>query len=135
MIAGAPFKFARPDLDEDDVAELFYTSGTTARPKGVMLTHRALYMHAMGGVAMLGIDDSTVQLHSIPLFHVNGWGTPHSVTMTGGRHVMLPRFDPAQVLETIERERVTDVFMVPTMALALLADQATRDAISVRYGA
>jgi fatty-acyl-CoA synthase len=134
MIAGAPNEFARPDLDEDDVAELFYTSGTTARPKGVMLTHRALYMHAMGGVAILGIDDRTVQLHSIPLFHVNGWGTPHSVTMTGGRHVMLPRFDPAQVLETIERERVTDIFLVPTMALALLADPSyvRRDLGSLR---
>jgi fatty-acyl-CoA synthase len=134
MVASSPAAFARPVLDEDDVAELFYTSGTTARPKGVMLTHRALYMHAMGGVAALRCDDRTVQLHSIPLFHVNGWGTPHSVTVTGGRHVMLPRFDPAQVLETIERERVTDVFLVPTMALALLADPscATRDLRSLR---
>jgi fatty-acyl-CoA synthase len=120
LLASAPPAFARPDLGEDDVAELFYTSGTTARPKGVMLTHRSLALHALGGALLLGCDDRTVQLHSIPLFHVNGWGTPHSVTLTGGRHVMLPRFDPAQVLETIERERVTDAFFVPTMAQALL---------------
>jgi fatty-acyl-CoA synthase len=134
MLASAPASFERPDLDEDDVAELFYTSGTTARPKGVMLTNRSLYMHAMGAVVGLGCDDRIVQLHSIPLFHVNGWGTPHSVTMVGGRHVMLPRFDPGQVLETIERERVTDMFVVPTMALALLADPscATRDLTSLR---
>lgn len=134
MIASAPSTFARPELNEDDVAELFYTSGTTARPKGVMLTNRSLYMHAMGAVVGLGCDDRIVQLHSIPLFHVNGWGTPHSVTMVGGRHVMLPRFDPPQVLETIERERVTDMFAVPTMALALLADPtcATRDLSSLR---
>ncbi|HEY5094952.1 MAG TPA: long-chain-fatty-acid--CoA ligase [Candidatus Eremiobacteraceae bacterium] len=134
MLASAPATFERPELDEDDVAELFYTSGTTARPKGVMLTNRSLYLHAMGAVVGLGCDDRIVQLHSIPLFHVNGWGTPHSVTMVGGRHVMLPRFDSCQVLETIERERVTDMFVVPTMALALLADPscATRDLSSLR---
>ena len=134
MLANASPAFARPDLDEDDVAELFYTSGTTARPKGVMLTHRSLALHALGGALLLRCDDRTVQLHSIPLFHVNGWGTPHSVTVTGGRHVMLPRFDPAQVLESIERERVTDAFFVPTMALALLADPscAKRDLRSLR---
>jgi fatty-acyl-CoA synthase len=134
MLASAPSSFARPELSEDAVAELFYTSGTTARPKGVMLTHRSLALHALGGALLLGCDDRTVQLHSIPLFHVNGWGTPHSVTLTGGRHVMLPRFDTAQVLETIERERVTDAFFVPTMVLALLADPAfeKRDLRSLR---
>jgi fatty-acyl-CoA synthase len=88
----------------------------------------------MCGEVALGCDDDTVQLHSIPLFHVNGWGTPHCVTLTGGRHVMLPRFDPAQVLETIEREQVTDVFLVPTMAAALLAEPscARRDLSSLR---
>jgi len=126
LLADSAPAFARPDLDEDQLAELFYTSGTTAKPKGVMLTHRALSLHAMGGALGIGCDDRTVQLHSIPLFHVNGWGTPHSVTLTGGRHVMLPRFDPAEVLATIERERVTDAFLVPTMALAMLADPSCR---------
>jgi fatty-acyl-CoA synthase len=134
LLASVPAVFERPELSEDDVAELFYTSGTTARPKGVMLTHRTLSLHALGAALLLGCDDRTVQLHSIPLFHVNGWGTPHSVTLLGGRHVMLPRFDPAQVLETIERERITDAFFVPTMALALLADPtgAKRDLSSLR---
>jgi fatty-acyl-CoA synthase len=62
------------EIDENAVAELFYTSGTTGRPKGVMLTHRNLYLHAMTILSRLTADESDVQLHSIPLFHVNGWG-------------------------------------------------------------
>jgi fatty-acyl-CoA synthase len=121
-LAAAPAAYDRPALAEDDIAELFYTSGTTARPKGVMLSHRSLYLHGVHTVLGLGYTDQTVVLHSIPLFHVNGWGTPHSITLVGGRHVMLARFDAAQVLATIERERVTAMLLVPTMALALLAD-------------
>jgi acyl-CoA synthetase (AMP-forming)/AMP-acid ligase II len=135
LVASAPAAFVPPDIGEDDIAELFYTSGTTAHPKGVILTHRNLYLHALYALAGLpGYDDTCVQLHTIPLFHVNGWGTPHFVTLIGGRHVMLPKFDPEQVLATIERERVTHVFMVPTMAAALLTAPsfATRDLSSLR---
>jgi len=126
--------YERPDLDEDDVAEVFYTSGTTSRPKGVMLTHRNLYTHAMSVLAALHPTDADIQLHSIPLFHVNGWGTPHTITFVGGRHVMLPRFDPEAVLETIERERVTQMLLVPTMAVALLSSPSAqkRDLSSMR---
>ena len=126
--------FVRPQIDEDDVAELFYTSGTTSHPKGVMLTHRNLYTHAMSVLAMINPGSDAVQLHSIPLFHVNGWGTPHYVTFLGARHVMLPRFDPEVVLETIERERVTHMLLVPTMALALLhaPSARSRDLSSLR---
>jgi acyl-CoA synthetase (AMP-forming)/AMP-acid ligase II len=134
LINDGPDDFSRPDLDEDDVAELFYTSGTTARPKGVMLTHRNLYMHAMSLLSAIRLTDADVQLHSIPLFHVNGWGTPHTLTFVGGRHVMLPRFDPEDVLETIEREHVTQMLLVPTMAVAMLnaPSASTRDLSSVR---
>ena len=126
--------YARPALDEDDVAELFYTSGTTARPKGVMLTHRSLYLHAMSLLAAVHVTEADVQLHTIPLFHVNGWGTPHTVTFMGGRHVMLAKFDPEQVLETIEAERVTQMLLVPTMAVALLnaPSASKRDLSSLR---
>jgi fatty-acyl-CoA synthase len=120
LIAGSPAQFAAPAIDEDEVAELFYTSGTTARPKGVMLTHRNLVAHAYSAMACVHTSDTDVILHSIPLFHVNGWGTPHTLTMVGGRHVMVPRFDPEHVLEVMERERVTKMFMVPTMAVALM---------------
>ena len=134
LVRDAPASYSRPDLDEDDIAELFYTSGTTARPKGVMLTHRNLYMHAFSVLAALHPTDADIILHTIPLFHVNGWGTPHTLTLVGGRHVMLARFDPEQVLETIERERVTQMLLVPTMALALrnAPSANTRDLSSLR---
>ncbi|HMG36128.1 MAG TPA: long-chain-fatty-acid--CoA ligase [Blastocatellia bacterium] len=108
------------DLHDDELAELFYTSGTTANPKGVMMTHRNLYMHALQVIAGLSVDESVVQLHTIPLFHVNGWGTPHTLTCMGARHVMTRRFDPTEVLELIQKERVTNFAMVPTMAVALI---------------
>jgi len=114
----APFEAVEPD--EDSVAELFYTSGTTADPKGVMLTHRNLYLHALGGIIAIGIRDTDVQLHTIPLFHVNGWGTPQTLTGMGGTHVMRRKFGTGVVLEMIERERATLLALVPTMANALL---------------
>jgi fatty-acyl-CoA synthase len=87
----------------------------------VLLTHRGLYLHAVHGALTVGITGDDVVLHTIPLFHVNGWGTPHYLTGLGGVHVMLPRFDAEEVLRLLERERVTRLFLVPTMATALLA--------------
>src|SRR6185295_9718941 len=121
LLQAAAADFEPPsDIKDDDLAELFYTSGTTANPKGVMMTHRNLYLHAMQAMAGLGIKDSNVQLHTIPLFHVNGWGTPHTITCSGARHIVAKRFDPALVLELVQRERVTHFSMVPTMATALI---------------
>ncbi len=108
------------EVDEDSLAEMFYTSGTTSRPKGVMLTHRNLYLHAVEAPLLLTCSDADVQLHTIPLFHVNGWGTPQFLTAMGGTHVMLPKFDPEEVFQQIERHRVSLLALVPTMATALL---------------
>jgi fatty-acyl-CoA synthase len=107
-------------IDENSVAELFYTSGTTAHPKGVMLTHRNLYLHALYAALALRCADDEVALYSVPLFHVNSWGTPHIVTLAGGRHVLMKKFDPAVALELVQRERVTRLQMVPTMVIALI---------------
>jgi fatty-acyl-CoA synthase len=123
-----------PPIDEDSPAELFYTSGSTGRPKGALLSHRALYLHAVHNALTNGITGDDVLLHTIPLFHVNGWGTAHFLTGLGGTHVRLPRFDAGEVLRLTERERVTRLFIVPTMARLLLdhPDVATRDLSSVR---
>jgi fatty-acyl-CoA synthase len=121
-------------IDENSVAELFYTSGTTAYPKGVMLTHRNLYLHAFYTATALRGSDHDVHLYTVPLFHVNSWGAPHIMTLQGARHVMLKKFDPATVLALVERERVTHLHMVPAMVIALLnhPDFPRSDLSSVR---
>lgn len=105
---------------EDDMAELFYTSGTTGPPKGVMLTHRNLYLHALSTMATYPVHETDIQLHLIPLFHVNGWGTPHYVTAKGGTHVMLKKFDPVKALEMIQAEKINKFFIIPTMVNAIM---------------
>lgn len=130
--AGGPVE---PDVrDEDDPAEIFFTSGSTGMPKGAVLTHRNLYLHAIHNALTNGITGDDVILHLVPLFHVNGWGTPHYLTGLGGTHVMLPRFDAAEVLRLIEAHRVTRLFAVPAMVRMLLdhPDISTRDLSSIR---
>ena len=118
--AATPHRSDGMEFDENSPAELFYTSGTSANPKGVVLTHRNVYLHALSVCVTFHTKADSVQLHTIPLFHANGWGTAHSVTLMGGRHVMLPRFTCAEVFQLIERERVDSLSLVPIMATALV---------------
>ncbi len=124
---------ATPPVDEHAPAELFYTSGSTGTPKGALLSHRGLYLHAIHSALTMGLTGDDVFLHTIPLFHVNGWGTPHFVTGLGGVHVMLPRFDAGEVLRLVEAHRVTRLFLVPAMARLVLdhPDARARDVSSV----
>ena len=107
-------------VDEDEVAEIFYTSGTSARPKGVMLTHRNIYLHAMQVCMAFQVDNGSTELHTIPLFHANGWGVAHFLTMLGGKHVMVHGFDPKEVFRLIEVERANHFSVVPIMATVLV---------------
>ena len=107
-------------IDENSIAELFYTSGSTGTPKGVMLSHRTLYLHALSVAGSFNHDDNGVELHTIPLFHANGWGRPQASVMMGLKQVMVRRFEPSGVFRLIQEEKATSMSLVPTMANALL---------------
>lgn len=135
LAAATPHQADITQFDENSLAELFYTSGTSANPKGVMLTHRNIYLHALSVCINFRTKADAVQLHTIPLFHANGWGTAHSVTLVGGRHIMLGRFTCAEVFRLIERERVDSLSLVPIMATALVnsPDRQKYDLSSVQW--
>lgn len=102
-------------VNEHDVAHLYYTSGTTGRPKGVMLTHKNVCLHALGTIAELKLVDSDVWGHIAPMFHLaDAWAT-FALTWVGGRHVMVGQFEPEAVMAIIERQRITLSNLIPTM--------------------
>jgi fatty-acyl-CoA synthase len=107
-------------IDEMSIAELFYTSGSTGTPKGVTLSHRTLYVHALSVGCLFKDLETMVDLHTIPLFHANGWGRPQASTMNGTKQIMVRRFEPIGVLKLIQEHRATDMSLVPTMANALI---------------
>jgi fatty-acyl-CoA synthase len=106
--------------DETSIAELFYTSGSTGTPKGVTLAHRTLYVHSLDVGSIYKDIESMVDLHTIPMFHANGWGRPQASTMHGIKQVMVRRFEPTLVFRLIQEHKATDMCLVPTMANALL---------------
>jgi fatty-acyl-CoA synthase len=110
--AAAP---AVPAISDDGVAHLYYTSGTTGRPKGVMLSHRNVCIHALAAVAELKLGDYDNWIHVAPLFHLaDAWAT-FAITWVGGKHVVVTDFDPPLILSTMEQERITITNMIPTM--------------------
>jgi fatty-acyl-CoA synthase len=104
-----------PPTNGEDIAQIYYTSGTTGRPKGVMLSHKNVTTHALGTIAEVHLTDSDVWVHVAPLFHLaDAWAT-WAVTWVGGTHVLVREFDARAVLETIQREKVTLTNLIPTM--------------------
>ncbi len=124
LLSGPP----RPprDLPPDTLAAISYTGGTTGRPKGVMLSHGNLLANAQHNLAATGHRADQRWLHVCPMFHVAGIANLLACTWVGAEQVLLPRFDAAAVLETIERERITHTVLVPTM-LAMLLDAPGAD--------
>jgi fatty-acyl-CoA synthase len=106
--------------DELEMISLNYTSGTTGRPKGVMITHRGAYLNALGNVIELGLNESSRLLWTLPMYHCNGWGLTWGATAVGATHICLPRFDPAAVWELIPRQRPTHLCGSPSILTQLL---------------
>ncbi len=102
-------------ISEDDPAQIYYTSGTTGRPKGVVLSHKNVMVHALGTIAELQLTDRDIWIHVAPLFHLaDAWAT-WAITWVGGKHVLVREFNPQRVLECIEKEKVTITNLIPTM--------------------
>ena len=107
--------------DEDATATINYTSGTTAHPKGVEITHRNLWINATILALHTGVSDRDVYLHTLPMFHANGWGMPFAMTGLGARHIVLRKIDGNEILRRVAEHGVTIMCASPTVVNATLA--------------
>ncbi|PNV33821.1 long-chain fatty acid--CoA ligase [Streptomyces sp. DH-12] len=129
LLAGQPVAYDWPELDERAAAAMCYTSGTTGDPKGVVYSHRSIYLHSMqvNMTQSMGLTDQDTSLVVVPQFHVNAWGLPHATFMSGVNMLMPDRFlQPVPLAEMIEGEKPTHAAAVPTIWQGLLAELTAR---------
>jgi fatty-acyl-CoA synthase len=124
LVAAAPSHFERPPIAETDLLAINYTSGTTSRPKGVMITHRNAYMNVIGTLLHMPMTMAERYLWTLPMFHANGWTFPWSVTAVGGTHVCLRKVDPAGIFGLIQRESITMLCAAPTVLIGIASAPA-----------
>ncbi|MGE3310186.1 MAG: fatty acid--CoA ligase [Limisphaerales bacterium] len=132
LLAETPPDFAFPEFDEDTIATLSYTTGTTGDPKGVFFSHRQLVLHTLGaGLGLTAIDDPVglsaddVYMPLTPMFHVHAWGVPYIATLLGMRQIYPGRYEPQGLLDLITRHRVSFSHCVPTILQMLLNHPAS----------
>ncbi len=119
LVAETPPHFQRPEISETDLLTINYTSGTTSRPKGVMITHRNAYLNAIGTLLHHPMTTADRYLWTLPMFHANGWTFVWIVTAAGGTHVCLRKVEPRAFFEKIEAESVTMLCAAPTVLISI----------------
>jgi acyl-CoA synthetase (AMP-forming)/AMP-acid ligase II len=118
-LAGSAPLQAKPPIDERDLLTINYTSGTTSRPKGVMITHRNAWMNSVGTLLHVPMRAADRYLWTLPMFHANGWTFVWTVTAVGATHVCLRKVEPATVFDHLRRERITTLCAAPTVLIGL----------------
>jgi acyl-CoA synthetase (AMP-forming)/AMP-acid ligase II len=119
IVAGESPAFHRPDIGETDLLTINYTSGTTSRPKGVMITHRNAYLNVVGTLIHIHMTPAERYLWTLPMFHANGWTFVWTVTAVGGTHVCLRKVEPTTVLPLINDEQIGLLCAAPTVLIGI----------------
>ncbi len=125
--APADVKLPEVQIDENRLLTLNYTSGTTSNPKGVMLTHRSNYFNAANFMHHMRVEHDDVYLHTLPMFHANGWGGVWAITAAGGTHVCLRKVDSSFILDLFETRKITLLCGAPTVVNMLVNDPRARE--------
>ncbi|MBK7176042.1 MAG: long-chain-fatty-acid--CoA ligase [Chloroflexi bacterium] len=118
-LTAAATDFIRPAIAENDLISINYTSGTTARPKGVMITHRNAYLNVVGTLAHYALAPKDRYLWTLPMFHANGWTFVWIVTARGAAHICLRKVDPGTIFELIESENISMFCAAPTVLIGV----------------
>src|SRR5213595_1714263 len=119
LLQASSAEFVRPEIHETDLLTINYTSGTTARPKGVMITHRNAWMNSIGTLLHQSMTCADRYLWTLPMFHANGWTFVWTVTAAGATHVCLRKVEPRAVFELMATEQVTTLCAAPTVLISL----------------
>jgi fatty-acyl-CoA synthase len=119
LLADSVEEFPQPTIQETDLLAINYTSGTTANPKGVMITHRNAWVNAVGTLTHWPMTPADRYLWTLPMFHANGWTFTWIVTAVGGTHVCLRKVEATAIYDEIQRERVTTLCAAPTVLIAI----------------
>lgn len=129
-IAATPPEFDKPEIGENDLLTINYTSGTTSRPKGVMITHRNAYLNTIGTLVHVPMTSADHYLWTLPMFHANGWTFVWTVTAVGGTHICLRKLEPNVTFRLINQESVTILCAAPTVLIGLAhaPEELRRDA-------